>query len=105
MSGERYGGHRPQIIDPVQFRLMGSEIVPRHQQVNGIRRSGSQRVCELATNPGGGRWGRKGVGVADLGEADVAFDVFGELDRIACVYTQFNVQMEIAPKKTPTVSK
>lgn len=64
---------------------MSGEIVPRHEQVNCVRRSGTQRVCQLAANPGGGRGGREGVGVADLGKTDVAFDVFGELDRIACM--------------------
>jgi hypothetical protein len=30
VSSERHGGHRPQVIDPVEFRLMGGEIVPCH---------------------------------------------------------------------------
>ena len=37
MGGEWYGGHRPKIIDPVQFRLMSREVVPCYEQVNGIR--------------------------------------------------------------------
>ena len=85
MRGEWYGSHRAQIIDPVELRLVSGEIVPRHEQVNGIGRSGTQRVCELAANPGGGRRRWKGIGVADLCETDVTFDVFGELDGIACV--------------------
>ena len=63
---------------------MDGEIVPRHEQVNGVRRPGTQRVREFTANPEGSRRGREGVGVTNLCEADVPFDVFGELNGIAC---------------------
>jgi hypothetical protein len=85
VSGKRHGDHRAQIVDPVQLWLMSREIVPRHEQVDRVRRSGAQRVRQLPANPGGRGRGWKRVGVADMGQTDVAFDVLGELDGIACV--------------------
>lgn len=88
MRRKRHTRHRPQIIQPIQMRLallsrLG--VVPAQEEVDRVRVPGAEGLCERAADPGRGGLGAEGVDVADLVEAEVAFDVFCEVDGVACI--------------------
>lgn len=84
MRRERHLRHRAQIIDPVQMWVERCRVVAAQQEVNRVGLARAQRVCEGFTDPGGSSGGAQRVEVADLVQSDVAFDVFSELDGVAC---------------------
>lgn len=82
MRRERHLGQRAKIVDPVEVLLVGGDVEPADEQVDRIRLPRAQALRERSPDPRGGGEGPEGVRVADLVQAEVAFDVFRELNRV-----------------------
>lgn len=82
MRRKRNCGHRAQIVDPEQVRVVLARVVPADEQLDVVRIARAKRVCDSASDPGGSAVRSEGVVIADLVQAQVAFDVFGELDSV-----------------------
>lgn len=65
------------------MRCMCAGVVASYKEVDRIGLPGSEGLCERTTDPGCGGEGPEGVRVADGIEADVALDVFRELNSVA----------------------
>jgi len=65
---------------------MKSSVVTAEEKVDGIRFSGTEGLGDRPTDPRRGCGRAKRVEIANLVEADVAFDIFCELYRIAWVH-------------------
>lgn len=68
-----------EIVYPVEVGRIRRDVVTAEEQVDGVGLARAQRLCERAADPRRGGRRAQGVGVADLVQADVAFDVFREL--------------------------
>lgn len=66
MRSERHANHRPQIIDPVQMRLVRRGIISSKKEVHGVWFAGAERVREGSSDPRCCSGGTQGVEIADL---------------------------------------
>ena len=83
VCGKWHFGHSGEVIQPVEMWGVGCGVVSPNEKVDRVWPARAQGVREGTANPRRGRGRTKSIGVADLVETDVAFDVLRELHSVA----------------------